>query len=305
LISVDFYIAFMFEVTQVTCSTIKRNIMKRLIVTGNLLKGLAMAAFLAGCQHEDVVTQSAPTGIMASDNNAKIAFIPQLLKEGQNELEYYGDYDVNRGKLKKMTNTAEGYYTQYQYNGQTIVAQRRKISTNALAYQVTYQLDGSGRCVESLSTETNKTLKYEYGQSGRLAKIYNKAVPNERMEFIYESNAATLLKTISFYNQSNAATKEVNYSYMVQGGPGMENKYPTNPASLGPTSKYLPVFGAFHDQLPTYESTKNLPWDGAAFPGYSLTYLFNAGGYPKTITSTPSMGGAPTVTSRTYTTPGL
>ncbi|WP_157504605.1 hypothetical protein [Dyadobacter beijingensis] len=279
--------------------------MKQLTMTGNLLKGLALAAVLAGCQQEDVVTQSPSPGVTANDNHAKIAFTPQLLKEDANQLEYFGDYDVNRGKLKKLTNNDEGYYTEYQYSGQTIVAQRRKISTNSLSYQVTYQLDGSGRCVESLSTETNKTLKYEYSQTGRLTKIYNKAAPNERMEFTYESNALTLLKTISFFNQANAATKEISYGYMVQGGTGMENKYPVNPTALGITSRFLPLFGAFQAQLPTYESTKMLPWNGAAYPTYSLTYAFNANGFPKTITANSSMGGVPLVTNRTYTTPGL
>ncbi|WP_353722022.1 hypothetical protein [Dyadobacter sp. 676] len=280
--------------------------MQIFIVKTNLLKGLALTALLVGCQHEDIVTQNSQPDTAVSDKNAKLVFTPQLLKEGANELEYYGSFDVNRGKLKKLTNAAEGVYTQYQYSGQTITAQRRKISTNALVYQVTYQLDGSGRCVESLSTETNKTWKYEYDQLSRLIKIYNNLIPNERMEFKYEQNAVTLLKTISFFNQSDVITKEVNYSYMVQGGgTAVENKYPTNPDALGTTSKYLPVFGSFHALLPTYESTKNLPWNGEAFPGYSLTYVFNAGGYPKTITATPSMGGVSLVTSRTYTTPGL
>ncbi|MBO9615455.1 MAG: hypothetical protein J7619_22335 [Dyadobacter sp.] len=279
--------------------------MKKLTLNGNLLKGLALAAMLSGCQNEEIRTQNTPTDITTDNKNAKTIFTPQLIKEGANELEYYGDYDVNRGKLKKLTNTAEDAYTEYQYNGSSVVAQRKKISTNALIYQVTYQLDGLGRCVESLSTETNKSLKYEYGQSSRLMKIYYKSNPNERIEFTYEQSAVTSLKSISFFNQANAATKEVSFSYMVQGGNPMENKYPTNPDALGITSKYLPIFGVFHSYLPTHESTKNLPWNGAAFPGYTLTYLFNAGGYAKTINSTSSMNGMTTVTNRTYTTPKL
>lgn len=241
----------------------------------------------------------------SGDHNAKIIFTPQLLKEGANELEYYGDYDVNRGKLKKVANTVENVYTEYKYNGSAIVAQRKNAFTNALIYQVTYQLDGLGRCVESLSTETNKSLKYEYGQLNRLIKVYNKANPNERMEFGYDQSTVTALKSVNFFNQANTATKEVNFNYIVQGGNPMENKYPTNPHVLGTTSKYLPIFGIFHSYLPTYESTKNLPWNGNPFPGYSLTYVFNATGYAKTINSTNSMNSMTTVTSRTYTTPKL
>ena len=279
--------------------------MKKLTVTVNLLKAFALAAILSSCQNEELVTQQAQNGFTENDRNSKTIFIPQLVKEGANELEYYGDYDVNRGKLKKLTNTSEDAYTEYQYNGSTVVAQRKKISTSALIYQVTYQLDGLGRCIESLSTETNKSLKYEYGQSNRLMKVYCKVNPNERIEFIYEQSAVTSLKSINFFNQANAATKEVSFSYMVQGGNPMENKYPTNPDALGITSKYLPIFGIFHSYLPTHESTKNLPWNGAAFPGYTLTYLFNAGGYAKAINSTSSMNGMTTVTNRTYTTPKL
>lgn len=279
--------------------------MKKLTLNGNLLKGLALTAMLSGCQNEEITTQNTPTDITTDNKNAKTIFTPQLIKEGANELEYYGDYDVNRGKLKKLTNTAEDAYTEYQYNGSSVVAQRKKISTNALIYQVTYQLDGLGRCAESLSTETNKSLKYEYGPSSRLMKVYYKDNPNERIEFTYEQSAVTALKSINFFNQANAATKEVSFSYMVQGGNPMENKYPTNPDALGITSKYLSIFGVFHPYLPTHESTKNLPWNGAAFPGYTLTYLFNAGGYAKTINSTSSMNGMTTVTSRTYTTPKL
>lgn len=279
--------------------------MKRITLNGNLLKGIAFVALLSGCQNEDFVTQDLQTVITSDDHNAKTIFTPKLLKEGANELEYYGDYDVNRGKLKKVTNTIENIYTEYKYDGSTVVAQRRNVFTNALIYQVTYQLDGLGRCVESLSTETNKSLKYEYGQLSRLMKVYNKANPNERMEFEYEQSSVTALQGINFFNQANSATKEIVFNYIVPGGNPMENKYPTNPDSLGITSKYLPIFGLFHSYLPTYESTKNLPWNGDPFPGYSLTYLFNANGYAKTINSTNSMNSTTIVTSRTYTTPKL
>lgn len=279
--------------------------MKQITVTGNLLKGLALAALLTGCQNEDPVTHNSQPDIMANDRNAKTGFTPQLLKEGSNELEYYGDYDVNRGKLKKVTNTLENAYTEYQYSGQTIVAQRRKISTKALVYQVTYQLDGLGRCVESLSSETNKSLKYEYGQSGRLIKIYNKAIPNERMEFGYEQNAVTSLNSINLFNQSNIGTKEISFSYIVPGGNPMINKYPTNPDALGVSSKYLPIFGIFHSNLPTFKSEKSLPWNGDPFPGENYTYIFNGDGYAKTISATQNMSNMTIVTSRTYSTPKL
>lgn len=280
--------------------------MKRITLTGNLLKVFALVAMLASCQNEDVMTQQSQSDITTNDRNAKITFTPQLLKEGANELEYYGDYDVNRGKLKKLTNIPEGAYTEYQYSGQSVIAQRRNIATQALIYQVTYQLDASGKCVESFSTETNKPLKYEYGQPGRLTKVYNKNNPNERIEFGYEQSNSTSLKNIVFYNQSNTATKEVNYSYVVQGGgSAAENKYPTNPDALGVSSKYLPIFGVIQSYLPNFESTKNLPWNGEAFAGYTLTYAFNSSGYPKTITATSNMGNSTITTNRTYTTPKL
>lgn len=279
--------------------------MKRITLNGNLLKGLALIAILSNCQNEELATQNTQNVITSEDRNAKTIFTPQLLKEGANELEYYGDYDANRGKLKKLTNTIENIYTEYKYDGSTIVAQRKNVFTNALIYQVTYQLDGLGRCSESLSTETNKSFKYEYGQLNRLTKAYNKANPNERMEFGYEQGTVTALKSVNFFNQANSATKEVIFNYIVQGGNPMQNNYPTNPDVLGVTSKYLPIFGTFHSYLPTYESTKNLPWNGDPFPGYSLTYLFNANGYAKAISSTNSMNSMTIVTSRTYTTPKL
>lgn len=89
--------------------------MKQLTVTGNLLKGLVLAALLTGCQNDDVATHNSQTDAAAHDRNAKTIFTPQLLKEGANELEYYGDYDLNRGKLKKLTNMPEGAYTEYQW----------------------------------------------------------------------------------------------------------------------------------------------------------------------------------------------
>jgi len=279
--------------------------MKKITLNGNLLKVMTLVTLLASCENEDLVTQTPETAITSEDHNAKTIFTPLLLKEGANELEYYGDYDVNRGKLKKLTNIPEGAFTEYQYSGQTIIAQRRSIGSKSLIYQVTYQLDGLGRCVESLSTETNKSLKYEYGQLGRLMKVYNKANPNERMEFGYEQSAITSLKSINFFNQANVPTKEVSFSYVVSGGNPMENKYQTNPDALEKTGKYLPIFGSFHSYLPTYESTKNLPWNGESFPGYNLTYVFNASGYAKTINSTNSMNGLNIITSRTYTTPKL
>ncbi|WP_342088571.1 hypothetical protein [Dyadobacter sp. OTU695] len=279
--------------------------MKQLTATGNLLKGLVLAALLTGCQNDDVVTHNSQTDATAHDRNAKTIFTPQLLKEGANELEYYGDYDLNRGKLKKLTNVPEGAYTEYQYNGQTIVAQRRHISTNALVYQVTYQLDASGRCIESLSSETNKPLKYEYGQLGRLVKVYNKNNPNERMEFQYAQSNAPLLNQINFFDQGNTPTKEVTYNYSVQGGGQLENKYPTNPDALGITSKYLPLFGVFHSNLPTLEGIKSLPWNGAPFPGNNFAYSFNSNGYAKTITANSTMTNSSVTTSRTYSSPKL
>ncbi|SEJ31155.1 hypothetical protein SAMN05216327_108207 [Dyadobacter sp. SG02] len=279
--------------------------MKQLTVTGTLLKGLVLASLLTGCQNDDVVTQNSQSGVMTNDRNAKTIFTPQLIKEGANELEYFGDYDLNRGKLKKLTNLPDGTYTEYQYNGQTIVAQRRKISTNALVYQVTYQLDASGRCVESLSTETNKPLKYEYGQLGRLVKVYNKNNSNERMEFQYAQNNAPLLNQINFFDQANTPTKEITYNYSVQAGGQLENKYPTNPDALGTTSKYLPLFGVFHSNLPTLEGIKSLPWNGAPFPGNALTYSVNSGGYVKTIIAISTMTNSTIFTSRTYTTSKL
>lgn len=279
--------------------------MRKLTLNGNLLRGFAFAAMLSGCQNEELVTQQPRSDITADNKNAKTIFTPQLLKEGANELEYYGDYDVNRGKLKKLTNKPEGAYTEYQYNGQTIVAKRKNLFTNAPIYQVTYQLDALGRCIESLSSETNITTKYEYNQLGRLTKAYNKSTPNERMEFGYDQTYITSLQSINFFNAANVGTKEINYNYQVQGGNPMENKYQTNPDAFGKTSEYLPIFGAFHSYLPTHKSVKNLPWNGDVFPGYSLTYLFNATGYAKTITATCSMGNSTTTTSRTYTTPKL
>jgi hypothetical protein len=306
LISGDFYIAPMFDPTQVKMSNhLTKNVMKQLTVTGNLLKGLVLAALLAGCQNDDVVTQNSQSGVTTDDRNAKTIFTPQLIKEGANELEYFGDYDLNRGKLKKLTNIPDGTYTEYQYNAQTVVAQRRKISTKALVYQVTYQLDASGRCVESLSTETNKSLKYEYGQLGRLVKIYNKNNSNERMEFQYAQSNAPLLTQINFFDQGNTPTKEITYNYNVQGGSQLENKYPTNPDALGITSKYLLIFGIFHSNLPTLEGIKTLPWNGTPFPGNSFAYSFNANGYAKTITANSTMTNSSVMTSRTYTTPQL
>lgn len=279
--------------------------MKRITLTGNLLKVFAMIAMLSGCQNEDFVAQHPQTDITANDKNAKNIFTPQLLKEGANELEYYGDYDVNRGKLKKLTNAPEGAYTEYQYTGQTITAQRKKISTNAPVYTINYLLDGSGRCVESTSSETQKISKYEYGPSGRLIKVYNKLNPNERLEFEYVQDPLTLLKTVTIYNQAGTATTKNTFSYMIQGGMNtIQNNYQTNPDALGVTSKYLPIFGIFHFYLPTYDVSENL-LTSQVLSANSLTYVFNSTGYVKSTTATSSISNYALVTNRTYTTPKL
>lgn len=69
--------------------------MRKLTLNGNLLNGFALAVILSGCQNEELATQQTPTDITAENRNAKTIFTPQLLKEGPNELEYYGDYDTN------------------------------------------------------------------------------------------------------------------------------------------------------------------------------------------------------------------
>lgn len=279
--------------------------MRKLTQNVNLLRGFALIAMLSGCQNEELITQQSQSDITVSERNAKIIFTPQLLKEGANELEYYGDYSVNRGKLKKVSNAIEGVYVEYQYNGQTIVAQKKKIATNALIYQVTYQLDGAGNCIESHSTETNKVWKYEYGQPGRLTKVFYQTNPNERMEFGYVQGSVAVLKDINFFNQANAKISETSYSYMTQGGSSTtENKCPGNPDALGYTSKYLPIFGTLLSYLPTYEVSKNTS-TGQIISANSLAYVLNASGYVKTVTATSDMTQYVTTINRTYTTPKL
>jgi hypothetical protein len=280
--------------------------MKRLHIAGNLSKSLLLAGLLTACNSEQMVSPNETANITADDKNAKVAaFIPRLLKDGSRELEYYDAYNANRDKLWKVKDSPAGEYTEYLYNGQTITAQRKKISTNNLVYQVTYQLDANGRCVESSSTETNKTLKYEYGQLGRLMKVYEKNNPNERMELGYLPGVATQLKTIYFFDKLNTKTREITFNYNIQGGGGspMENKYPTNPVALDKTAEYLNIFGLFHTNLVTFEFDQYLQMNGTPMYSKQFSYIFNASGYAKTILA--DVGNVVETKSRTYTVPKI
>jgi hypothetical protein len=279
--------------------------MKQFHTIGSLSKGLLLAGLLMACNNEQMVTPNETANITADNKNAKVAaFTPRLLKDGSKELEYYGIYNVNRDKLWKVKDVPAGEYTEFSYNGQTITAQRRKISTNNLVYQVTYQLDANGRCTESFSTETNKTSKYEYGQLGRLIKLYEKNNPNERIELGYASGVVNQLKTMSFFDKLNTKTREVTFNYNQQGSANpMENKYPTNPVALDKTAEYLNIFGLFHANLVTFEFDQYLQMNGTPMYSKQFSYIFNASGYPKTILA--DVGNVVETKARTYTTPQI
>lgn len=268
--------------------------------------GLALLVGLfTACQHEDIQTLTPDAETTSIHSNAKTVFIPQLLKDGKKELKYFDQYHVNRGKLWRVTDSSKGEYVEYQYNSNTITAQKRKIGSNALIYQVTYQLDASGKCVETYQSTSQKTFSYTYNQLGQLSKAYDKALPNNRMEFSY--NAAHDLSMITCYDQTNVKVKEVSYYYLVSGGSPMQNNYHINPSYIVEDAEYLPIFGKFHSFLVTTKVETNLAANGNMISGWTknYTYTFNASQLPSTISETPFGSNTPEVRTLTYSVPKL
>lgn len=271
--------------------------MKLLRNVGTTTRAILLAGLLGACQteNENALTPQAPA--TESDRNARTSTATgALIKDGNIDLTYNSQ---NQTLLSKEF--SPNFYYDFTYAPQLITASRLQYGTPSTEYK--YTLDGSGRCIQSV---TDKTYIYEYNASGQLTKFYNKYQPNERREFTYTTDADGWKKSLSivkFYDELGAKTKQLAFSY---GATGILDKHPLNPDVLpAGVSKYLPIFGNFNTYLvKTLIEDKYLPnGQKASSNTYLYTYTLDYVGKAKKITVKKIDGTFVSSTDRKYFTP--
>ena len=241
--------------------------------------GIAVCAFsFTACKKDQLPVQEETMAASANVNEALIQPAPEytLTRRGTDSLVYFDD-----GRLGKVIHKFG--YTQYNYGGfnNTIVAKR--YANGLLEHQDTYHLDiATGRTYEQESKGytnspngaivTTNVYKFEYDGQGRLTKKYNKAKPNERLQFFY--NADGNLHEIKKYNSANEFWLKNVYGYD-QSAPA--NKLKLNPEKQG-FDMFLPIFGTFTKKMPTVQAGIN-PLGSLFTMSESLIYTVNNDGH--------------------------
>lgn len=271
--------------------------MKLLRNVGTTTRAILLAGLLGACQTENENTLTPQAPATESDRNARTSTATgALTKDGNIDLTYNSQ---NQTLLSKEF--SPNFYYDFTYAPQLITATRLQYGTPSTEYK--YTLDGSGRCIQSV---TDKTYIYEYNASGQLTKFYNKYQPNERREFTYTTDADGWKKSLSivkFYDEQGAKTKQLAFSY---GATGILDKHPLNPDVLpAGVSKYLPIFGNFNTYLvKTLIEDKYLPnGQKASSSTYLYSYTLDYVGKAKKITVKKIDGTFVSSTDRKYFTP--
>ena len=230
------------------------------------------------CKKDQLPTQEETTTAQAGNNAAFLQPAPQytLTRRGTDSLVYFGD-----GRLGKVIH--QFGYTQYNYGGFNNAIVTKRYANGLLEHQDTYHLDvATGRTYEQESKGytnspngaivTTNIYKFVYDGQGRLLKKYNKAKPNERLDFFY--NADGNLHEIKKYNSANEFWLKHVYGYD-QSAPS--NKLKLNPEKQG-FDMFLPIFGSFSKKMPTVQAGIN-PLGSLFTMSESFIYTLNNDGY--------------------------
>lgn len=246
---------------------------------GKALKGLALAALLAGCQNDSLVQ---PPGIPNTENtnqNAKITADVFLVKHGDNSLQYlkFGKF---AGKLWKVHDPYA--YTEYTYDDSSgdlwITSKKYAKSNNKLSSHKTYHIV-NGRCVASMDLTSKFSYEYKYNAQGSLIEIkryFGAHILTQQFSYKVILPNAQRLDKITYIGESGPFM-EYKFSYSA-----FQDKYFLNPYHTQ-LDKYLRIFGTFSDKLVESVITDYL--DGTASSD-NYTYTLNGDGYVTTRTDT-------------------
>jgi|GEM_PF-1739180 len=255
--------------------------MKKLHITGNLLKALILGALMTGCQNDDVLSPQETAGVTVNDESAKINAELKLVKEGLTTLQYIKQGRFT-GKLSKVSETA--YYTQYTYDDSTgdlwVTSKRYNKSTNALVEEIKYKII-NGRCTTSINLTTNWTSQFVYNEVGRLNEInLSSGSLSQKQVFTYDYNSTTGTERLRQVVKSTpaGAYQQINFLYTIGVLPEKPDKYPLNSEHLG-LDRYLPYFTKFSDVLIQQVQITPLPYTNQAKPYYRYYYSINTDGY--------------------------
>ncbi|MET7254722.1 hypothetical protein [Dyadobacter fermentans] len=255
--------------------------MKKLHISGNLLKVLLLGALLTGCQNDDVVSPQQTTDINVNDPNAKVNAELKLIKDGTAILQYVKQGRFT-GQLSKVSET--GSYVQYSYDDSTgdlwITSKRYNKSTNALIEEIKYKTV-RGLCVTSINVTTGWTSQFSYNQGTRLGEItLTNGSMSQKHIFTYNYNPATATERLSKIVKSTPVGDYEQIDFLYIGTMATEKKevYQLNSKFIG-LDPYLPYFGKFSDVLIQQVFIKPLPYTNQTKPYYKLFYSFDAAGY--------------------------
>lgn len=255
--------------------------MKKLHITGNLLKALVLGALLNGCQNDDMLSPQETAGVTVNDQNAKTNAELKLVKDGTTILQYVKQGRF-MGKLSKVSRA--GDYTQYSYDDSTgdlwITSKTYNKSTNALTGEIKYKIV-NGRCTTSINVTSNWTSQFVYNEVGRLNEInLSSGSLTQKQVFTYDYISATGAERLHqvVFSTPTGAYKQINFTYTYGLVAEKKDKYPLNSEHLG-LDPYLPYFSKFSDVLVQQVQITPLPYTNQAKPYYRYFYSINADGY--------------------------
>lgn len=255
--------------------------MKKLHITGNLLKVFMLGTLLTGCQNNDVMSPQESAGVTVDDQGAKTNAELKLVKDGTNNLVYIKSGRFT-GKLSKVY--GQNYNTEYLYDDSTgdlwITSKTYNKTTNALSQETKYKIV-NGKCVTSIDITNGWTSQYTINEVGRLNEInLSKGSLTQKQVFSYDYISATGAERLKKIILSTPAGeyKQINFTYTIGGNGEITDKYHLNPEHTG-LDIYLPYFGKFSDVLVKQVEIIPLPYTSQTIPYYKFYYGINNNGY--------------------------
>lgn len=270
--------------------------MKKLTLTGLLLKGFAFAALLTACNNDQAVMPTETSSPVSNNQKAKISALTRLTKEGDVTVQYVkaGKFF---GRVSKASAESSSFYYEYVYDDNNpqgilwITRKQIKKSDGTLLGVSTYKVV-NGLCV--LSTEPGGgNYEYFYTPQGQLSSVKNfkNAQQVGYVNFSYNYLSATnSYRLNSLTELKNGVNFELSYTYT-----SIVDKYPLrNPLIVnapsvehGNMDTFLPIFGKFSDVLIDVIASKT--------HNYKQTYVTDSDGLVISKTLTVSSGNNPPV----------
>lgn len=255
--------------------------MKKLHISGILLKALVLGALLTGCQNDEALSPQETAGIAVNDQNAKVTTELKLVKDGTTTLQYIKQGRF-MGKLSKVSKTAE--YTLYSYDDSSgdlwITSKTYTKSNDALINETKYKIL-RGICVTRINVTSGWTSQYIYNEAERLDEInMSSGALTQKWLFTYDYNPATGSDRLNHIVKSTPVGdyEQINFFYTVGLVSEKKDVYKLNSQFLG-IDPYLPYFSKSSDVLIQQVFVKPLPFSNQAIPHYKLFYSFDANGY--------------------------